>query len=643
MSIYKKRKNYKPFEYPRVKEFTDAMSSSYWVESEVDFGASIQDYHTMDEVKREIFIRAILTIAQVEVEVKAFWGDLYRHFPKPEFNNLGATFAESECYDSETEVLTAEGFKYFKDINYETKVAAYALETGVIKFEEPSHILVKDYEGFMHHYRSKMTDLKVTPKHNIIVINPHSKAMKLAPSNSGKWGGNFLYPMSGEGVGTNKEFTALDRLLIAIQADGTLFGTTPSGKVDQRLDFSFILGKERKIERLKSLLDELSITYKESLRSNGQTSINASLSGLVTYEDILKVKDFGYINIEDVSKEWGEQFIEELAHWDSHLRDGVISYYNTSEESIDKVSAIALLSGYSTNKNINRTAEKALKTQNPDGTVRKSSKDCFVVSMYKKDTTVYPYRKEVEYKGKVYCCTVSTGAIVTRRGGRITISGNCRHSEAYSKTLEVLGIEDRFLELLEIPAFKRKLKMIENIMGNPEVTIESKLLFFTLVIENSSLFSYFAIGTSFARFEGKMKNLTNMINWSAIDESLHGEAGIWLINEIRKEKDIFEGLDMKAMVEEYVEVESEMLDWIFEQGQLKYFTKEDLLNYIKYRLDMSFVKIGLNKTYNITNEQLAPMNWFEEQVFGERSDDFFAIRPVDYTKHDKSFTGDDLF
>src|SRR5690625_5570928 len=38
----------------------------------------------------------MLAIAQVEVAVKTFWGDLYRMYPKPEIGAVGYTFAESE-------------------------------------------------------------------------------------------------------------------------------------------------------------------------------------------------------------------------------------------------------------------------------------------------------------------------------------------------------------------------------------------------------------------------------------------------------------------------------------------------------------------------------------------------------------------
>jgi ERCC4-related helicase len=38
----------------------------------------------------------MLAISQIEVNVKRFWGDLYKHIPKPEIDDVGGTFAESE-------------------------------------------------------------------------------------------------------------------------------------------------------------------------------------------------------------------------------------------------------------------------------------------------------------------------------------------------------------------------------------------------------------------------------------------------------------------------------------------------------------------------------------------------------------------
>src|SRR5690606_18642452 len=102
MSIFDKRINYKPFEYPEILNFTEAINKSYWVHSEVDFTADVQDFHSnLNFQEKEAIKRSLLAIAQIEVAVKSFWGNLYLHIPKPEFNGLGSTFAECEFRHSE--------------------------------------------------------------------------------------------------------------------------------------------------------------------------------------------------------------------------------------------------------------------------------------------------------------------------------------------------------------------------------------------------------------------------------------------------------------------------------------------------------------------------------------------------------------
>ena len=219
-----------------------------------------------------------------------------------------------------------------------------------------------------------------------------------------------------------------------------------------------------------------------------------------------------------------------------------------------------------------------------------------------------------------------------------------RHSEAYSRLLEVLGYNDEFEKLPEIPVFKLKLDLIEKNL-NDKVSIIWKLMFFTIVIENSSLFSQFANILSFTRFKGYMKNVSNIIGWTSIDEQTHANAGVFLLNKYKEEYGIDEIFlnQLRFAVEQYIIFEEELLDWIYEKGELDFFTKEDMVNFMKYRVDESLEKIGIEKVFNITPEQYKPMMWFEEEVFANSMDDFFAKRPTAYTKHDKPITKNDLF
>lgn len=226
-----------------------------------------------------------------------------------------------------------------------------------------------------------------------------------------------------------------------------------------------------------------------------------------------------------------------------------------------------------------------------------------------------------------------------------------RHSEAYSRLVEVLGYNDEFTRLVEVPIIKERIQyltgVLSKIKSNDKQEYSIALILFTILIENVSLFSQFAIILSFTRFKGWMKNVSNIIAWTSVDEQIHANAGIYLINKIKEEyPEILDETTLSRitdMVKESVEIEERILDWIFEQGEVDIINRTDLVNFIKFRVDESLNKIGLPSQYFISAEQYRPMRWFEEEVFANSLDDFFAKRPVDYTKHDKSITANDLF
>lgn len=219
-----------------------------------------------------------------------------------------------------------------------------------------------------------------------------------------------------------------------------------------------------------------------------------------------------------------------------------------------------------------------------------------------------------------------------------------RHSEAYARLLEVLGYTDEFSKVVEVPIFKKKFELIDEFMKNNQ-NIVWKLIFFTIVIENTSLFSQFANILSFTRFKGYLKNTSNIIAWTSVDEQTHANGGIYLINLLRDEGFIPDDIQVRLedAITKYMAYETELLEWIYEKGELDFFTKEDMLNFMRFRVDEALSKMGFKKMFKITTEQLKPMKWFEEDVFANELDDFFAKRPTAYTKHDKSITANDLF
>ncbi|CAI8409657.1 MAG: Ribonucleoside-diphosphate reductase subunit beta [Polaribacter sejongensis] len=96
-NIFEKRLNLKPYDYPALTDYVDAIRHSYWIHTEFNYTSDIQDFKaTLSEIEKSAIKNTMLAISQIEVAVKTFWGDIYKKMPKPEIGAVGSTFAESE-------------------------------------------------------------------------------------------------------------------------------------------------------------------------------------------------------------------------------------------------------------------------------------------------------------------------------------------------------------------------------------------------------------------------------------------------------------------------------------------------------------------------------------------------------------------
>ena len=69
--IFKKRVNLKPYEYPELVQYVDAIRHSYWVHTECNFTSDVQDFMVhLDEKEKTAVQRAMLAISQIEIAVK---------------------------------------------------------------------------------------------------------------------------------------------------------------------------------------------------------------------------------------------------------------------------------------------------------------------------------------------------------------------------------------------------------------------------------------------------------------------------------------------------------------------------------------------------------------------------------------------
>lgn len=72
------------------------------------------------------------------------------------------------CYDDQTEVLTKDGWKYFKDITLKDEIATL-LANEFLEYQKPTDIISYKHSGDMYRLKTRGVDLLVTPNHNLYV------------------------------------------------------------------------------------------------------------------------------------------------------------------------------------------------------------------------------------------------------------------------------------------------------------------------------------------------------------------------------------------------------------------------------------------------------------------------------------------
>lgn len=225
-----------------------------------------------------------------------------------------------------------------------------------------------------------------------------------------------------------------------------------------------------------------------------------------------------------------------------------------------------------------------------------------------------------------------------------------RHSEAYSELLQKMGLNDAFNGILEVPAVKDRVKYLNKYLKKnqePEKYLK-ELLLFTIVIENISLFSQFLIITSFNRHKNTFKGVSNIIQATSQEESLHAEFGIALINVIRQEYPHLFDADLDEMVakvaKKAVKAENKILDWIFENGVPDYLDRNVIDNFIKVRLNDSLKRMGFTEQFDEDASLTKEVEWFYTELNTTAHVDFFDKRPVGYgTKNKMAFDPAALF
>lgn len=325
------------------------------------------------------------------------------------------------CYSPDTELLTLNGWKPISECGDGDIVAQYDSGNESICFTAPTAWQRFHFKGHLLHFVSDWCDTLVTPDHRMLTRYWNGRHKSLTVPTVRPAEGlhiNHYLPVSGYLSVTDSEGPTLDeaRLLAAYQADGHRPPKNPHV-------VTFNLKKQRKIERIRELLTTLAIPWEERTYPStpGWTHLYFHIHNASFLDQFLPDKKFTW-NMLLWNTDVRLAILEEMSLWDGDAGSDTASRFFTADRiNADVLSALAVCTGYGS---ILRTQDRT--------DIRPRNHLEYVLNLKQRTWRSFghfPYELE-PYSGPVYCCTVPTGFLVTRRNGKTTIAGNCEGEKA---------------------------------------------------------------------------------------------------------------------------------------------------------------------------------------------------------------------
>lgn len=393
-----------------------------------------------------------------------------------EFNNVSRGF----CCDDQTEVLTKDGWKFFKDTTANDFFLTLNIGKKEVEYQKRISLTIESWNNDLIYGKSTMVDFAVTPNHRMVYfpydkrVNKiwtiekaekiYGKRVKLMRGLFNKWKGERIkekYPQLGSST-----FAKFMGIFIT---DGSLWKGKNSGG---RIFISQTKGNGRRY--IKQILNKLNWNYKEveeGFRINNTRLYNFLRKYFPAAE---KKSNVGRVPmwIKMAPKNYIESFIEGVIVGDGsiHKKNGHTVIYTGSEQMANDYQECILKIGLSS---IIRTDNRIGMKRIVFGKLIENKRISYIVSITKRTNEHLFNRKHWEkkyYKGKVYCVTVPNGTLYVRRNGKPLWSGNThelvRHRLA-SFTQESTRYVDESNFLVVIPPTKNMdEKLVELVLAD---------------------------------------------------------------------------------------------------------------------------------------------------------------------------------
>jgi ribonucleotide reductase beta subunit family protein with ferritin-like domain len=215
------------------------------------------------------------------------------------------------------------------------------------------------------------------------------------------------------------------------------------------------------------------------------------------------------------------------------------------------------------------------------------------------------------------------------------------HAPFYNQVNERLFIdtEEFYSEWKEDEVLSERMSMIEDVTRNKNDVISTAAFSFA---EGAILYTNFAFFKHFQSQEcGKdlIKNVNRGIDLSVGDENLHAIGGALLHNQIRSEVNDSLTQAERNFIDETIYTlaqnvfahECLIIGKLFEKGELNGVTKENMINFVRHRINLCLQQIQLQPIF--TDEEITDTfieSWFYKDINSLSLHDFFTGNGNEY-------------
>ena len=205
------------------------------------------------------------------------------------------------------------------------------------------------------------------------------------------------------------------------------------------------------------------------------------------------------------------------------------------------------------------------------------------------------------------------------------------HQRSYALLNDTLGLpEEEFSAFLEYSQMAEKVEFMLDIDTNSYSGL-AQAVARSAINEGMSLFSAFVMLINYSRF-GKMRGMSEIVQWSIRDESLHCEGMTKLFRSFCEEHPRIVNDEFKKsiydMVREAVKLEDKVIDLAYKMGPIEGLEAKEVKQYIRYIADRRLIELGFKPNYKVKEN---PLPWLEPLIATTSHDNFFETVVTEYS------------